>query len=421
MTRFLIAAPNSGAGKTTITLAIMRILKREGIDFQPAKSGPDYIDPSFHTVAAGRPSVNLDAWAMQPTQIKNLAGPGNLIVEGAMGLFDGAGLAGHGSAAKLSNMLSLPVVLVIDAAKIAHSVAAMVKGFADFDPRITVVGVILNRVGSERHLNILHASLKNTGIPVFGHLLKSSYFSLPERHLGLVQAIENTDLNHWIDTVADALAPSLDLAALLALTDQKQYTEFRPSPPPAQYIAVARDLAFGFSYPHQLKSWYDAGATLSFFSPLANEPAPKDADYIYLPGGYPELHASVLTTSHIFKASMVRHASRGTSIYGECGGYMVLGKGIVDAKGVRHAMLGLLPLETSFQQQKLHLGYRKLTPLTSHFTGSLNGHEFHYATTLSAKGPPLFAVTDADDAALSDMGLHVGQTCGSFAHIITGH
>ncbi|MDT2075609.1 MAG: cobyrinate a,c-diamide synthase, partial [Planktomarina sp.] len=211
MTRFLIAAPNSGAGKTTLTLAIMRILKREGIDFQPAKSGPDYIDPSFHTVAAGRPSVNLDAWAMQPIQIKNLAGSGNLIVEGAMGLFDGAGLAGHGSAAKLSNMLSLPVVLVIDAAKIAHSVTAMVQGFANFDPQITVVGVLLNRVGSERHLNILHASLKNTGIPVFGHLLRSSYFSLPERHLGLVQAIENKDLNHWIDTVADALAPSLDL------------------------------------------------------------------------------------------------------------------------------------------------------------------------------------------------------------------
>ena len=393
----------------------------EGIHFMPAKSGPDYIDPSFHAVAAGRSSMNLDAWAMPESQIINLAGSGNLVVEGAMGLFDGAGLAGRGSAADLAYMLSIPVILIIDAAKIAHSITAMVQGFRSFDPRISVVGVILNRVGSERHLKILKAALANVGIPVFGHLLRSAVFALPERHLGLVQAVENSCLDHWIDTVASALAPSLDLQALLALTGKTLSAKITPPPPPAQRIAVARDLAFGFSYAHQLKLWKEAGATLTFFSPIANEPVPNDVDYIFLPGGYPELHAPLLTAAHLFKASMVRHASLGTPIYGECGGYMVLGKGLVDAKGARHEMLGLLPLETSFQHRKLHLGYRKLTPLTEHFSGSLSAHEFHYSTTLSADGPPLFSVKDANDAALGDMGLHVGQTCGSFAHIITGH
>ena len=420
MTRVMIAAPSSGAGKTTVTLALMRILRREGIPFQPAKSGPDYIDPRFHEVAAGCISVNLDAWAMPLSQIKTLSGPGNLIVEGAMGLFDGAGLAGRGSAADLAKMLSLPVVLVIDAAKTAHSVAAMVQGFARFDPIITIAGVILNRVGSPRHLQMLQAALADSDIQVFGHLMRSENYALPERHLGLVQASENRNLDSWIDRVADALAMSLDLTALCALTGKAIKTEFAPTPPPAQHIAVARDLAFEFSYPHQLRGWQEAGASLSFFSPLADEGAPKAAGYIFLPGGYPELHAPQLASARTFKTSMACHAAAGTAIYGECGGYMVLGRGLVDAKGARHEMLGLLPLETSFQTRKLHLGYRQLTPLSDHFTGVLGAHEFHYATTLTANGPPLFAAEDADGVFLDNMGLHIGQTCGSFAHIISG-
>ena len=420
MTRVMIAAPSSCAGKTTVTLALMRILRREGILFQPAKSGPDYIDPRFHEVAAGCTSVNLDAWAMPLSQIKILSGPGNLIVEGAMGLFDGAGLAGQGSAADLADMLSLAVILVIDAAKTAHSVAAMVQGFVQFDPRVTVAGVILNRVGSPRHLQMLQAALARSGILVLGHLLRSENYALPERHLGLVQASENRDLDSWIDRVADALAMNLDLPALCALTGPTAKTDFTPIPPPAQHIAVAQDLAFEFSYPHQLRGWQEAGASLSFFSPLADEAAPKDADYIFLPGGYPELYAPQLATARTFKASIGRHAAAGTAIYGECGGYMLLGRGLVDAQGTRHEMLGLLPLETSFQTRKLHLGYRQLTPLSNHFTGALCAHEFHYATTLTADGPPLFAAEDSDGDFLSDMGLHIGRTCGSFAHIITG-
>ena len=421
MTRFMIAAPSSGAGKTTLTLALMRIFQREGISFQPAKSGPDYIDPRFHEVAAGRSSINIDAWAMTSTQVKSLAGSGNLIIEGAMGLFDGAGFDGRGSAGDLAETLTLPVILVIDAAKTAHSIAAIVQGFSEFNPRINVAGVILNRVASPRHLHMLKSALAATGVPVFGHLFRSTTFALPERHLGLIQASETKKLDDWINIIADALAPSLDLKALVALSAPATTAEKFMQIPPAQRIAIARDVAFEFSYPHQLQAWQKSGAQLSFFSPLADEPVEINAEYIYLPGGYPELHMAKLAAAETFTASILQHAAVGTPIYGECGGYMILGQGLIDTHGTRHKMMGLLPLETSFQKRKLHLGYRTLTPLTGHFNGSLRAHEFHYATTLSANGPPLFKAENADDEALGNMGLHIGQTYGSFAHIITGH
>ena len=421
MSRFMIAAPSSGAGKTTVTLAVMRLLQRAQIEFQPAKSGPDYIDPGFHCVAAGRASVNLDAWAMPADLIHSLAGSGGLVVEAAMGLFDGAGKAGQGSAADLAHILKIPVLLVLDAAKTAHSIAALVAGFRDFDPRVTVAGVILNRVGSPRHLDMLMQALARQNIKIFGHLMRSEAFALPERHLGLVQAGEIDQLDTWIDHVAAALHPSLDLEALTQLSGPACAPQITLPAPPAQHIAIAADRAFAFCYPHQLKRWRDAGAQLSFFSPLADEPAPETAQYIFLPGGYPELHAGQLASAAGFKASLARHAAIGTPIYGECGGYMVLGKGLIDAKGIRHEMLGLLPLETSFQQRKLHLGYRQLTPLSHHFNAPVMAHEFHYASTLKADGPALFAAKDADHADLGEMGLHLGRTCGSFAHIIASH
>ena len=338
-----------------------------------------------------------------------------------MGLFDGAGKAGQGSAADLAHILKIPVLLVLDAAKTAHSIAALVAGFRDFDPRVTVAGVILNRVGSPRHLDMLTQALDRQNIKIFGHLMRSEAFALPERHLGLVQAGEIDQLDTWIDHVAAALQPSLDLEALTRLSGPACAPQITLPAPPAQHIAIAADRAFAFCYPHQLKSWRDAGAQLSFFSPLADEPAPKTAQYIFLPGGYPELHAGQLAGAEGFKASLARHAAIGTPIYGECGGYMVLGKGLIDAKGIRHEMLGLLPLETSFQQRKLHLGYRQLTPLSDHFNAPVMAHEFHYASTLKADGPALFAAKDADHADLGEMGLHLGRTCGSFAHIIASH
>ena len=421
MNRFMIAAPSSGAGKTTVSLALMRLLQRAQIEFQPAKSGPDYIDPGFHSVAAGTPSVNLDAWAMPADLIRTLAGSGGLVVEAAMGLFDGAGKAGRGSAADLAHILDIPVILVVDAAKTAHSISALVTGFRDYDPRVTFAGVFLNRVGSARHLEMLTQALNRQNVKIFGHLMRSETFALPQRHLGLVQANEIDQLEPWIDHIAKALQPSLDLAARTELSGPAWSPQTTLPGPPVQHIAIAADRAFAFRYPHQLKGWRDAGAQLSFFSPLADQPAPKTAQYIFLPGGYPELHAGQLAGAEQFKASLAYHAAVGTPIYGECGGYMVLGNGLVDANGQRHEMLGLLPLETSFQQRKLHLGYRQLTPLSNHFNASLMAHEFHYASTLKAAGPALFVAKDADHADLGEMGLHIGHTCGSFAHIIAGN
>ena len=420
MIRFLIASPHSGAGKTVITLAIMRLLRKRAVKYQPAKSGPDYIDPKFHEVASGENSVNLDAWAMRKEEIETLAGSGNLIVEGAMGLFDGAGVSGVGSSADLAKILSLPVVLVIDSGKTAHSIAALVQGFKSFDNHVTIAGVILNRVASDRHLNILSAALSKIDVPLLGFMFKSNIFSLSERHLGLVQASENQNLEHWIDTVAEALAPSLDLETLTELTSQPKLKAQENKKPPGQRIAVARDVAFEFSYPHHLRSWRLAGASISFFSPVADEAVAKDADFIFLPGGYPELHAGQIAAAQRFKSSIKGHATNDTPIYGECGGYMTLGDAIIDEHGVSHEMLGLLNLETSFADRKLHLGYRQLSPLGPHFEGPLRGHEFHYASTLSAKGFPLFSAKDADNVQLPNMGLCSGQTFGSFAHIISG-
>ncbi len=414
----IIAAPTSGCGKTTITLGILRALKRAGQNVRGAKSGPDYIDPRFHEAACGAPCVNLDAWAMSPERLKMLAfGDGLLVIEGAMGLFDGAPPDGKGATADLSRILNLPVVLIIDAAKMAQSVAPMVAGFSNHDPDVPIVGLILNKVGSPRHEMMLRRALEPLGIPVLGAIFRQTGMEHPSRHLGLVQASEHPDLEIYLETVADAVSTAVDLDALAKLATRNTPASSSQSvPPPAQRIAIAQDAAFAFAYPHLLEDWRTAGAELSFFSPL-NDEAPKPADLIFLPGGYPELHAETITSASVFRGGIAKAAPT-TQIYGECGGYMVLGDALSDAKGNTHPMLGLLPLETSFAKRKLHLGYRNLTPLGGPFTGALRGHEFHYATTLRAEGPTLYKATDAEGNALPEMGLRQGRICGSFAHVI---
>ncbi len=415
--RILLTAPQSGAGKTTVTLGILRALARRGVAVQPAKSGPDYIDPGFHAVAAGRASLTLDAWAMPPERLRVLTqGRSPLVVEGAMGFLDGAGLHGTGSAADLARATGCDYVLVIDCAKMAHSVAAVVRGIQASAPDLRCAGVILNKVGSDRHLAMLSHALSDCGAPVLGHLPRRADFQLPERHLGLVLAEEISSLNSWLDSVADAVDEHIDLSCFEGSPDQT--AQVPPTPPPAQTIAVAQDRAFAFAYAHILDGWRAAGAEIIPFSPLQDDAVP-DCDFVFLPGGYPELHAGTLAGAARFKASLAHHAAT-KPVYGECGGYMVLGDGLVDADGQRHAMAGLLRLETSFAQRKLHLGYRSLTPLGGHFDGPRKAHEFHYASTLSAKGPPLFHGADADDTPLPDLGLQAGRVYGSFAHIIDG-
>ena len=414
----IIAAPSSGSGKTTLTLGILRALRDAGQAVRGAKSGPDYIDARFHEAACGAPCPNLDAWAMSEARIRALAaGPGLLLIEGAMGLFDGAPPEGRGATADLARILELPVVLVIDASHMAQSVAALVAGFAGHDPQVQVAGLILNRVGSPRHETMLRRALAPLGLPVLGALHRQGGLEHPSRHLGLVQAGEHPDIEGYLGRAAAAVARAVDLSALTALAAPLPAAAPVPRlPPPAQRIAIARDAAFAFAYPHLLADWRAAGAEVSFFSPLADEPPPP-ADLVFLPGGYPELHAARLAAAENFRAGM-RAAAGKAQVYGECGGYMVLGQGLTDADGTRHAMLGLLPLETSFAERRLHLGYRSLTPLGGPFAGALSGHEFHYATTLRAEGAPLFEARDAEGNALAPMGLRRGGVSGSFAHVI---
>jgi cobyrinic acid a,c-diamide synthase len=431
MRGLVISAPASGGGKTTVTLGLLSALRRRGLPVISAKSGPDYIDPAFHAAATGMPCLTLDPWAANADQLRAraLRGPGgqrgsHLVVEGAMGLFDGApdeeNPLGTGSTADLAAALGLPVVLVLDSSHMGHGAAAVAAGIAGFRDDVHVAGVILNRLASARHEAIARAAVE-TVLPVLGALPRRDDLALPSRHLGLVQAGECPDLDGFIARAADLVSASCDIDAILA----DAVLLPKPDVPPAhleplgQRIAVARDLAFGFAYAHVLDDWQTLGAEVSFFSPLADEAPAADADAVFLPGGYPELHAGKLAAAEGFRAGMASAAARGALIYGECGGYMVLGDGLVDAGGARHPMLGLLRLETSFAGRQRHLGYRQLTMLGGlPWSGALRGHEFHYATTLKAEGKPLFLAHDAEGLDLGEAGLRDGRVMGSFAHVI---
>ena len=421
----VIAAPSSGAGKTLVTLGLIAALKRAGHRVAAAKTGPDYIDPRFLEAASGGAAVNLDPWAMRRALVGALASDAAsqaelLIVEGVMGLFDGPE-DGGGSTADLATILDLPVILVVDAARQGQSVAALVEGFARHRGDCRIAGVILNRVGSARHRRLAMGAIAGTGIPVLGALPPVPDLALPSRHLGLVQAGEHPDLAHFVSAAADLIATHLDLDALMALAAPLSAGPPVPTiPPPGQRVAVARDQAFAFAYPHLLAAWRRAGAALVPFSPLADEAPDAAADAVYLPGGYPELHAGRLASASAFLVGLRAAAERGALVYGECGGFMVLGESLTDAEGEAHAMAGLVPVATSFADRSLHLGYRRLTHDGAlPWPRALRGHEFHYSTELRrGAGEPLFAASDAAGAPLGAMGLRRGTVMGSYAHVV---
>ncbi|PSH69804.1 cobyrinic acid a,c-diamide synthase [Phyllobacterium brassicacearum] len=428
MKGFIVAAPASGSGKTTVTLGLLRALRNLGVEIAPAKAGPDYIDPAYHTVASGVPCINLDPWAMRPDLISALAsrhteGGKMLVVEGMMGLFDGA-RNGRGSAADLATHLSLPVILVLDCARQSHSIAAVVSGFRDFRRNVMIAGLILNRVGSARHEAMLRSALEPVGIPVLGSLPRDERLRLPERHLGLVQAGEHADLDNFVTYAGSVIGERIDLKRIQQIAGRYGSSESMANisrvPPLGQRIAVARDNAFAFSYLHLLDGWRRRGAEISFFSPLADEAPAEGSDAIYLPGGYPELHGEQLARATHFAEGIKQAAARGALVYGECGGYMVLGESIEDAAENTHRMLGLLPLETSFAKRKLHLGYRVIEPLeASPFNRPLTAHEFHYASIVrEGNAAKLFRVRDALGEDLGEAGLRVGSVCGSYMHVI---
>ncbi len=432
----IVAAPHSGAGKTTITLALLAALQRRGIKVRAAKAGPDYIDAAFHSAVTGTATPNLDTWAMPPPLLdallaKAAAAADIVIIEGVMGLFDGAnGPPGRrGATSDLAALFRVPAILGVDISRQAQSAAALVRGFAIHDPAVRIAGVILNRVASDRHRAMVAEALAATGIPVLGALPRNSPAHLPERHLGLVQACEHSELAALLEQLAAAAERHLDIEAIMACAAAPALTVrigTRPPlpalPPPGQRIALAQDEAFSFIYPHLTAAWRDAGAEIVTFSPLADEPPPRDADCCWLPGGYPELHAGRLAAATRFGNGLQRFAET-RPVHGECGGYMVLGVGLEDAAGRCHAMTGLLGHATSFAKRKLHLGYRRARLLCDTVLGPkgaiVRGHEFHYACLSESGGdPPIAEIGDAAGLPLGQTGGRRGHVTGAFFHAI---
>jgi len=429
----IVAAPRSGAGKTTVTMALISACRARGIRVAAAKSGPDYIDPAFHAAASGEPCRNLDSWAMSPGLLdQGLSELVDLyelvIIEAATGLFDGvAGEAGRaGAAADLAARYAIPVLLVLDISGQAQSAAAVARGFATHDPAVRIAGVMLNRVGSERHRSYVAEAMDAARIPVLGAVMRDPDIALPERHLGLVQAQEHAALDDHIAALAGVAERSLDLNAIVALACEPVIGKTdnpRPAlPPPGQRIAVARDDAFSFIYPHLIDGWGRAGAKMSFFSPLADEPPPSDCDMCWLPGGYPELHAAKLANAKGFLSGLRRFAEA-RPVHGECGGFMVLGEMLEDAKGGRHAMAGLLGHRTSFVDRKLHLGYRRAKLEADCAIGRagtlIRGHEFHYTSVSHDDVDATFAhVSDGLGRPLGPAGGRRGRVTGSYFHAI---
>ncbi len=430
----ILAAPASGSGKTLVTAGLARHLRERRLGVATAKAGPDFIDPTFHAAASDKPCVNLDVWGMRPATLAGLvadleAGADIVLCEGVMGLFDGTGRDGEaGSTAELARVTGWPVVLVVDARGQGASVAALLRGFANHQPSVPLSGVIFNRVSSERHGTLLAAAVARhlPRLAYLGALPANPELALPSRHLGLVPAAENGDVNAVIEHCAAHIVAFIDVGRLLSLALGSLLTapaRVVPMPPLGRRIAVARDEAFCFAYHTVLEAWRSQGAELALFSPLADEPPDADADAVYLPGGYPELWADQLASAVTFMTGLRRAAADGAAIYGECGGYMVLGDALIDREGHNRRMSGLLPVVTNFAERRLHLGYRRAilrtgTPLGP--TGAVfRGHEFHYATiTWQGAATPLFSVFGAVDEHLGAYGLRQGSVFGSFLHLI---
>lgn len=430
----LVAAPASGSGKTTVMLGLLAALRERGLKVQPFKNGPDYIDPAFHRAASGRDSFNLDTWAMPGAMLDGMLsvseGADLVLAEGSMGLFDGVaarGATGNGASADLAARMGWPVVLVIDASGQAQTAAAVAQGLARFRAGVRVAGVILNRIASARHEALIRDGMREAGLTVLGALPKRAAITMPERHLGLVQAEELPALQALIAEAAQLMREGVDLDAVIAAAGSNAgHTAPAKVTPPGQRIALARDAAFSFVYPHLMHGWRAAGAEVLPFSPLADQAPDPSADVCWLPGGYPELHGPTLALADRFRDGL-RAFAETKPVHGECGGYMAMGAAIIDKDGTRHRMSGLLGLVTSFEKRKMHLGYRLATlgaPIPGHGSGTaLRGHEFHYSTILDQPDAPLAQVADATGATVPETGSTRlqsggGLSTGTFFHLI---
>ena len=428
----IISAPNSGSGKTIISLGILRAIKDAGLKIQAFKNGPDYNDPGFHEIACDRKSYNLDTWAMNEKNINQILSKSYdadlIITEGSMGLYDGVesiGSSGFGTTAELSEKFGWPVILVLNVSGQAQSAAASALGFIKYNDNINFGGVILNFVASKRHEFLIKRGMERLGINVLGVIPRQKEILLPERHLGLVQAQEIMNLDSKIKGYAELIKKNINLDQIINIASSNPFTPKKIASirPPASKIALASDKAFSFTYPHILDSWIKAGVEIIPFSPLNNEVPDKKADLIWLPGGYPELYGKELSEANLTRDALIK-MSKIKKIHGECGGYMSLGKALINKNGDTFKMFGLLGLITSYEKRKLHLGYRlaKIKNNLNHYSKfkTIRGHEFHYSSIISQPDQELYQVFDANNNKVSETGSIKDNVTGTFFHAISG-
>jgi cobyrinic acid a,c-diamide synthase len=399
MKSVIIAAPMSGSGKTTITIGLLECLKRRGLRVAPFKVGPDFIDPGYHQMVIGRPSINLDGWMCSADFVRetfaHYAGTADIaVIEGVMGLFDGlSGRADEGSSAQIARLTGSPVVLVLDAKGLARSAAAMVKGFAEFDPEVRVAGVIFNNVASDNHARLLRDAVESTvpAVRVLGCIPRDERFHIPSRHLGLLTAEENPLPKEYLDYLVEVIRQQIDLGMFwsvatpvetLAVGEPK--ARRKPAGKPVR-IAVARDAAFCFVYENNLRLLAEAGAELVEFSPLADPELPAQIAGLYLPGGYPELFAEPLAANSGMKESVQQAIEAGLPVYAECGGFIYLSRGVFDPADNEtfHRFVGIFPTDTRMLTRRKALGYREVELRGDSLLGPrgtvARGHEFHYS------------------------------------------
>lgn len=433
---FLIAGTHSGVGKTTVALALMAALRSRGHVVQPFKVGPDFIDPGHHTAVCGRPSRNLDTWmltddAVRGTFHRAAAAVDVAVVEGVMGLFDGKGPDdSRGSTAHVARLLDLPVVLVVDAGGMGGSAAALVKGFAEFDPGVRVAGVICNRIAGARHYEYIEPVIRrHTGVVPLGWLPRRPEWHIPERHLGLTSSADLGADPKWWEQLGAALEETVDVSRLLELCPRTAHPSADPlarrasEGEPRKQVAVARDAAFCFYYPENLELLQDAGATIVAFSPLTDTALPEGTDVLYLGGGYPELHAAGLAGNAGMLASIRRFHAQGGTIYAECGGLMYCCRELVDQQGRAWPMLDLLPARTLMQERRAALGYVALHTTCASPLGPAGvcarGHEFHYSR-LEPLGPLTHAAELDTGRDQRPDGLVAGRLYAGYAHLHFG-
>jgi len=448
--RLIIAGTGSGAGKTTVTLGLMKALAGRGLRVQGFKCGPDYIDPTYHTAVTGSASRNLDAWMTSPEYVRTAfakasAGQDISIIEGVMGLYDGKDpLSNTGSTAEIALVTQTPVLLVVDVRSMARSAAAIVLGFQQLEPELNIAGVIVNRCGSAGHYGIVKKAIEQMcGIPVVGWLKRDEELSIPERHLGLVPAIERGELEPLFQRAADVLLEGTDLDAIMAIAagappldawesmgtsefsrpsehlKTQQTSEQRPT------IAVARDAAFNFYYPDNLELLEEAGARLTYFSPLAGDGIPDEADGIYLGGGFPEEFAADIASNRRFLAGLRESVRKNMPLFAECGGYMVLAETLTDRQGETHAMAGIVPADVQMQTKRAALGYREAHAVKSTFLmeqgEGVRGHEFHYSTMTYKEGVEIpFAYETKGLRGMKAEGYAAGSVMAGYTHVHFG-